>query len=239
MHYLPFLSTLVTFAFAVAVFTRYHRRRGPHLLLWSIGLLFYGIGTLAEVLLGFNFSGLMLKLWYLGGAMLTAAWLGQGTIHLLVRKRGVALTMTLVLAAVSLLAAVLVLGAPLTPAAASYNITQPISSQYKDILTRGGLTILLTILLNIYGTLTLVGGAVYSAILFWRKRVLFHRMIGNVLIALGAMAPAMAGSFVKLGLPDLLYLSELIGVVLMYSGFIRATTTAAVEVAPAAAASGD
>jgi hypothetical protein len=235
MHYIPFLSTLVTFAFAASVFMRYLKRRGTHLLLWTIGLVFYGFGTLAEVILGFTFSGLVLKLWYLSGAMLTAAWLGQGTVHLLVRKRGVAPALTGVLAAISLLAAILILSAPLTPAAASYNVAQPISSQYKDILTRGGLTILLTILLNIYGTLTLVGGAIYSAVIFWRKRVLFHRMIGNVLIAVGALVPAMAGSFVKLGLPDLLYLSELIGVVVMYAGFLRATALPAAEAAPAAA----
>ena len=105
MHYLPFLSTLVTFAFAAAVFRRYLIKRGPHLLLWSIGLVCFGIGTLSEVILGLTFSGLVLKLWYLSGAMLTAAWLGQGTIHLLVRKRGVALTLTGILTAVSLLAA--------------------------------------------------------------------------------------------------------------------------------------
>jgi hypothetical protein len=232
MHYLPFISTLVTFAFAVAVFARYLKRRGPHLLLWTIGLLFYGIGTLSEVMLGFAFSSLMLKLWYLSGAMLTAAWLGQGSLHLLVRKPGVAWTLTGILAAVSLLAAVLVLSAPLTSAAASYNVTQAISSQYKDILTRGGLMVALTILLNIYGTLTLVGGAIYSAIIFWRKRVLFNRMIGNILIAVGGIAPAMAGSFVKMGLVDGLYLSELIGVILMYIGFVQSTTVPAKETVP-------
>jgi hypothetical protein len=235
MHYLPFLSTLVTFAFAAAVFRRYLLKHGLHLLVWSIGLLFFGIGTLSEVILGFTFSTLMLKLWYLSGAMLTAAWLGQGTIHLLVRKRGIAWTLTGVLTAVSLLAAALVLLAPLTPVAAAYNVTLAISSQYKDILTRSGLTIALTILLNIYGTLTLVGGAIYSAFIFWRKHVLLNRMIGNVLIAIGALAPAMAGSFVKMGLVDALYLSELIGVVLMYIGFIQATTVPARETAPAAA----
>jgi hypothetical protein len=235
MHVLPFISTLVTLAFTAAVFRRYLVKHGPHLLIWCIGLLFYCIGTLAEVILGFSFSGLMLKLWYLSGAMLTAAWLGQGTVHLLVRRRGVALSLTGVLIAVSLLAAGLVLLAPLTPAAASYNVTQAISSQYKTILTRSGLTIALTILLNIYGTLTLIGGAIYSAVIFWRKHVLLNRMIGNILIAVGAMAPAMAGSFVKMGLVDGLYLSELIGVVIMYIGFIQATTVAVQETAPAAA----
>jgi hypothetical protein len=235
MHYLPFLSTLVTFAFAAAVFIRYLRRRGPHLLMWTLGLLFYGLGTLAEVWLAFSFSGLVLKLWYLGGAMLTAAWLGQGSVHLLIRRRGVAWTLTGILAAVSVLVAVLVLSAPLTAAASGYNVTQAISSQYKDILSRSGLIIAFTILLNIYGTLTLVGGAIYSAIIFFRKRVLVNRMIGNVLIAVGALAPAMAGSFVNLGLVDGLYLSELVGVVLMYIGFIQATTVPARETASAAA----
>jgi hypothetical protein len=235
MHYLPFLSTLVTFAFAAAVFIRYLRRRGPHLLIWTIGLVFFGLGTLSEVLLAFSFSGLVLKLWYLSGAMLTAAWLGQGTVHLLIRKRGVAWTLTGILVAVSLLAAALILSAPLTPAASSYNVTQAISSQYKDILTRAGLTIALTIFLNIYGTLTLVGGAIYSAVIFFRKHVLVNRMIGNVLIAVGAIAPAMAGSFVKLGLVDGLYLSELVGVILMYIGFVQSTTVPVRQSEPAAA----
>ena len=195
MHYIPILSTLVTFAFAVAVFRRYLLRHGPHLLLWTIGLLWYGIGTLSEVILGLTFQGLVLKLWYLCGAMLTAAWLGQGTIHLLVRRRGLAWTLTGILSGVSVVAIILVLSAPLTAAASTYQVAQPISSQYQNILTRGGLTIALTILLNIYGTLTLVGGAIYSAYLFWRKHVLFNRMIGNILIAAGALAPAMGAPF--------------------------------------------
>jgi hypothetical protein len=235
MHYLPFLSTLVTFAFAAAVFIRYLRRRGPHLLMWTIGLLFFGLGTLAEVLLAFSFNGLVLKLWYLSGAMLTAAWLGQGSVHLLIRKRGAAWILTGILGVISVLAAALVMRALLTPAASSFNVAEAISSQYKDILTRGGATIVLTILLNIYGTLTLVGGAIYSAIIFLRKHVLVNRMIGNGLIAIGAMAPAMAGSFVKMGLVDALYLSELIGVVLMYIGFLQATTVPVREAAPAPA----
>jgi hypothetical protein len=235
MHSLPFLSTLVTFVFVGAVFARFLKRNGPHLLLWTLGLLFYGIGTLAEVIMGFTFSDLMLKLWYLSGAMLTAAWLGQGTLHLLVRKRGVAWILTGILAGVSVLAIFLVLSTRLTPATASYNVAMAISTQYKDILTRSSLTIALTIMLNIYGTLTLVGGAIYSAFIFWRKKVLFHRMVGNILISAGALAPAMAGSFVKMGWVDALTLSELIGVVLMYIGFIQATRVPAREAVPAAA----
>jgi hypothetical protein len=229
MHYLPIFSTVISFAFAIAVFNRFRVRHGAHLLLWSIGLLLYGIGTLTEVISLFTFSPVALRLWYLSGAMLTAAWLGQGTINLLVRRRGIAPTLNIILAVVSVAAVVLVFLAPITSAAATFNTAEPLSAQYKDILTRSGVMIFLTILLNTYGTFTLVGGAIYSAYIFWRKHVLFNRMIGNILIAAGAILPAIGGSFIKMGLPDYLYLSEFLGAILMYIGFLQATIPVAVK----------
>lgn len=222
MNYLPYLSTVVTFAFTVAVYNRYRQRGGVHLLLWAVGLFFYGLGTLSEVILGLTFNVAVLKIWYLTGAMLTAAWLGMGTVHLLIRKGNAATLLTWVLTAVSVLAAILVFAA--SAMSSSYNVALPVSEQYKDILTRSGMTILLTILLNIYGTLTLVGGAIYSAFLFWRKKILANRMFGNILIAAGALSPAMGGTFLRAGLTDFLYLSELIGAILMFIGFFMATS---------------
>ena len=225
MNFLPFLSTLVTFGFAAAVFRRYLLRRGPHLLMWTIGLLLYGLGTLSEVLLSLSFSAATLKLWYLCGAVLTAAWLGQGTVHLMVRKNRIAWLLTSALGLVSLAALILVALAPITAAAASYQTAIPVSTQYKDILIRSGAITALTILMNIYGTITMVGGAIYSAYLFWRKQVLLPRVVGNILIAAGALFPAMAGSFVKAGLVDALYISELLGAILMFIGFLNATSS--------------
>jgi hypothetical protein len=151
--------------------------------------------------------------------------LGQGTIFWLVRKRGLADALMVGLLAVSVLAVLLVLLASITPAAASFDVAQPVSIQYKDIMERSGLTIFLTILLNIYGSIALIGGAVYSAFLFYRKQVLSNRMWGNILIAAGALMPAMGGSFLKAGLPDWLYLSEFLGVIVMYVGFVQATAS--------------
>jgi hypothetical protein len=101
-----------------------------------------------------------------------------------------------------------------------------VSTQYKEILTRTAPVIVLTILLNLYGTIGLVGGALYSAFLFWRKKVLINRLLGNILIAAGALMPAMAGTLIQAGLADWLYVSEFFGVVLMYLGFLQATVPA-------------
>lgn len=221
LHVLPFVSTAITVAFAGAVLSRYFQGRRPHSLMWGIGLLLYAAGTFAEAYLALGWSDFLLRVWYLSGAMLTAAWLGQGTIYLLVRRPGVAHALTAVLAIVSLAAIGAVFTAPVN--AAAFHAGIPISTAYKDIMTRSGLMKLLTILLNIYGTITLVGGAIYSAYLFWRKSVLPNRVIGNVFIAAGALMPAAGGTFIKLGLGDWLYLSELLGAAIMFLGFWLAT----------------
>jgi len=45
---LPFASFVTSFVFAAFVFRRYLTRKGPHLLLWAIGMVFYGTGSFAE-----------------------------------------------------------------------------------------------------------------------------------------------------------------------------------------------
>ena len=42
---------------------------------------------------------------------------------------------------------------------------------------------ILTPKFNVCGTLALVGGAIYSAVIFWRKRIFKHRFVANILIA--------------------------------------------------------
>ena len=221
VHILPFFSTAITFVFAALVLWRYWQGRRKHSLLWGAGLVLYGLGTLAEAYLALAWSPFVLRLWYLCGAMLTAAWLGQGTVYLLVRKPGVADRLAALLLLASLAAAVLVFTAPVD--AASFQAGPPISSQYRELLARNTSMVVFTILLNIYGTFTLIGGTLWSAWLFARKRVLRNRMFGNVLIAAGALFPAGAGTFIRLGLGDWLYASELAGAILMFAGFWLAT----------------
>jgi len=215
--WLPYLTSLIVFVFAALVFRRYVSRRGIHLLIWGLGLILYGIASFcAAYYTALGWNSLIYRLWYLCGAILSAAWLGQGTVYLLARRRW-ADALMVILGLGSLYGLIRVFGAQLDP---SLLTGGKLSS---DAITSGGVRIL-TPFFNIYGTVTLVGGAAYSAWIFWRKRVLPHRVIGNVLIAVGAMAPALGGSLSRLGLGSYLYLSELIGAVLMFIGFVRATS---------------
>ena len=220
-RWLPFTSTIVAVSFAVVVLMRYYHRRGFHLLFWGLGLILYAMGTFAEFYSTYRWSALVFRMWYIGGALLTAAWLGQGTVYLLVRRSNVAHRWAAGLIIASALAVVVMFGTRLDGTAFSAGVD--LSAQYKQILPEGALVRRLTPLFNVYGTLWLVGGAAYSAWLFWRKRVLLHRVIGNVLIATGALAPAIGGGLSRLGASEFLYISELLGAVLMFIGFLRAT----------------
>jgi len=85
---LPFLSSLLSFAFAALVGDQWLRRRQPYQLVWTIGLLWYGISAGTEFLGSvFGWSEPLYRAWYLFGAFGVAAYLGLGTIYLLNRTR--------------------------------------------------------------------------------------------------------------------------------------------------------
>ncbi len=220
--FLPFLSSLISFVFAYFVFKRYVSRRGPHLLLWGVGMIFYGIGGFCEGYYGaFGWNPLVYRLWYLFGAILVAAWLGQGTVYLLAKRKWAHGLMALLFVG-SLYGAYKVFSAVLDPNLLTASLHTGSELSGHAIVTDGVRA--LTPIFNLYGTVTLVGGAIYSAWIFFRKRVLLHRTVGNILIAVGAIAPAFGGAFSRMGIPAALYIGELLGAVLMFIGFHRATT---------------
>lgn len=219
---IPLLSCIISFVFAFFVFKRYVERKGAYLLLWGIGMLFYGIGGFCEFYFGtYGWNALVFRLWYLFGAILVAAWLGQGTVYLLAKPK-LANALMIILLVGSMYATYKVFTAQLDPSLMTGSGHTGSELSGHAIVT-GGVRVL-TPFFNLYGTLTLVGGAVYSAYIFWRKRVLLHRAIGNILIAVGALLPAFGGLFSRMQIPGALYIGELLGVILIFLGYLRATT---------------
>lgn len=234
---LPFFSCVISFIFAFVILMRYAMRRKPHQLLWGIGMIFYGIGGFCEAYYGVSgWNPLIYRLWYLFGAVLVAAWLGQGTVYLLARRK-LANILMIILAVGSLFAVYQVFRAQLDPSLMTTSLHTGSEMSGQAIVTPGVRT--LTPFFNLYGTLTLVGGAAYSAWIFWRKRVLLHRAIGNLLIAVGAILPAFGGTFSRLGISGTLYISELLGAVLIFIGYLRSVTPMAGEPSVAAEADDD
>ena len=245
---LPFISTLVMLWFTVDVFQRYAVRRNPAFLFWGIGLAMFGAGSFAEAYLSLSWNKWVFFIWYLFGAALNAAWLGHGTLNLLVRKKWIHVVTGLLVVG-SLFAGYLMLQAMPKLDESAFTTSKPVSEQYgtkaldagetspvgaqtftttyrgeevtavRGLLPLGTPVRLTTPFFNIYGLFTLVGGAIYSAYLFWRKRVMPNRVIANVLIAAGALSIGFASTLTRLGYGQLLYLGELLAAILMFIGF--------------------
>ena len=214
MAYIPLITCIVSFIFAVTVLDQYFARRKPYQLLWAVGLFMYCISTFTEF--WWNVIGhvdIMYRLWYLIGAVLVAAYLGQGTLYLLMRRRTAHIIMAL-LGAATVYATIRVL-----------TVNIDISGLTK--LTGIGIMptdvrAIITPITNAFGTFALVGGAIYSAFIFWRKRILPHRVTANILIALGATLPAIGGIHISVaGNLNLFFILELAGVIIMFIGFLR------------------
>ena len=245
---LPFISTLVMLWFTVDVFQRYAVRRNPAFLFWGIGLAMFGAGSFAEAYLSLSWNKWVFFIWYLFGAALNATWLGHGTLNLLVRKKWIHVVTGLLVVG-SLFAGYLMLQAMPKLDESAFTTSKPVSEQYgtkaldagetspvgaqtftttyrgeevtavRGLLPLGTPVRLTTPFFNIYGLFTLVGGAIYSAYLFWRKRVMPNRVIANVLIAAGALSIGFASTLTRLGYGQLLYLGELLAAILMFIGF--------------------
>jgi hypothetical protein len=265
---LPFFSTAIMVGFTVWVLQRYAVRRQAQFLFWGVGLAMFAAGSFAEAFLALAWNQWVFFIWYLFGAALNAAWIGHGTLNLLFRKPWVKVV-TAVLVIGSLFAGFLMLRAMPTLNTAFFTTSKPISEQYgtkvvkpgevppagtqtvtitykgqevtviPGLLPLGSPVRLMTPFFNIYGLLTLVGGAIYSAYLFWRKRVLPNRVIGNVLIAAGALSIGSASALTRFGYGELLYVGELLSAILMFAGFRMAARPQPQEVPQAVGAPAD
>jgi hypothetical protein len=85
---LPTLTSLLAFLFAVMLLDQWRERRQGFQAVWCLGMLWFAIGAGAEAIAAANgWSEPIYRVWYLTGAVWTAAWLGLGTAFLLARTR--------------------------------------------------------------------------------------------------------------------------------------------------------
>lgn len=213
VHFIPIVTTLVAIVFAIVVFRRYAARRsGPHLAWWGAGIALYGVGTATEAFVTlFGWNPFVFRAWYVAGALLGGAPLAQGTVYLLLSRK-VANRLTAVLVPVVAVAAVLVFASPLDTSLAEPHRLHGGVLEWSWVRA-------FSPFINTYAFVFLVGGAVLSAVRYARAPATRHRFVGNVFIAVGALLPGIGGMATRMGHVEVLYVTELVGLVLIWSGY--------------------
>lgn len=214
VHYLPIVTTIVALAFSVVLWQRWQQRKqATYLAWWTFGVFMYGLGTFAESITTiFGWQESVFRLWYISGALLGGFPLAQGTIYLLFTGKWRKITSIVILTLVAI--------------AAFFVLITPINYSAVETFRLSGSVMawswvrLFSPFVNLYAFIFLVGGAGWSAWLYWRhSHELGTRVLGNIAIAFGGLLPGIGGSFARLGQVEVLYVTELIGLILIWLGY--------------------
>lgn len=211
--HLPAITTVFAAFFCWQLFSRYRQKGGgKHLLWWGIGMATYGIGTFTEATTTImGWKPVVFRLWYISGAFLGGYPLAQGSIYLLMRRK-FADRSAIVMTTFILVASLIVLVVPL-------DVSKAESHRLSGDVIEWQWVRLISPFINIYSLIFLVGGAIVSALRFKRVPELRNRYLGNILIALGALLPGIGGTMTRAGYVEALYITELVGLLLIYWGY--------------------
>jgi len=210
---IPILTTVLSGIFFVILYKHWIYKGNPsYLFWWTLGVLCYGLGTLTESIVGiFGWSEPVFKAWYVLGALLGGFPLAQGSVYLIFSKR-VANALMITVVSIIIIASALVFMSPV-----DYSLVEPTRLTGHVLIWKK--VRLITPFINIYAFIFLVGGAAYSAYRYSKDPRFKSRFLGNVFIAVGGLLPGIGGSFTKFGYTEVLYVTELLGIILIYMGY--------------------
>jgi hypothetical protein len=222
MIFYPLVATLISAAFAITLWVQYRAKPRPYLLAWSVALGVYAVAALTEVIgAAAGWSPILYRLYYFFGGITVVGILALGSVYLLAPRFGrTALAALLTLAGIGLVG---ILGASLQIGLLD---THQVPSADVIKLQHGVFNvaaILMAAILNIVGSVILIGGAVWSFFSMLLRGAPPSRLVGNILIAGGAFVVAGASTLFRLfHVYDLFYVGQAVGVLVMFGGFLAA-----------------
>ena len=227
-------ATLVALAFALSTFERWLERRRRHELAWAVSLAMFAAGSGAlwyGAAAGWDEA--TFRLFYLFGAVLNVPFLALGTVYLLGgTRRGDRWAVVVTLG--SAFAAGVLAVAPLRGSVPAHRLPQG-----SDVF--GALPRILAAVASGAGATVVLAGAAWSAWRFWRERGAApsdrptgRLVAANVLIAAGTLVLGAGGLFNSvLDEMEAFAVTLLVGIALLFAGFLVATTARSSRPAPA------
>ncbi len=217
----PLATGLIGFVYVGLLAAQWWRRRRPHQLAWATGFLIYAVAALMEAYS--EFTGAWdptIYRFYIVFAASMVGFLGLGTLYLITRTRTIG---NLYLGFVLVCLVVFLYGV-FTTDLVTENLVAGITVGGTALGPGGSFPRVMSLPLNITGTLLLLGGSAWSVIRFWPKKEYRYRSWANVLIIIGTLIIAGAGSRARAGETAGLYPAEMVASAVLLAGFLMAGT---------------
>lgn len=208
----PVISAVLAALCAIVIGRDALRRPRPDKQAWFIAFVMFALaaGTDAygrEV----GWSEALARLYYMTGPALVVAFLAIGELYLLFPNRmgrfapGAAILLTATWITT-------VLSAPID--------STLLASEGWEAIDRSGALRVMSIAINVIGTLIIVGGLLWSVWRFQRTGSHRNRMIGCLLIVVGTLTVAMGGTLTRFGQYEYLYIAMSAGIALIFGGVV-------------------
>ncbi len=224
IYFIPIATFFLSLVFSFILYKHYRSKpEATYILWWLIGVLTYGAGTFTEsfnTLFGWNETNF--RWWYITGALLGGAPLAQGSVYLLLNKK-IAHILSGILIVAVVLSSIFVLQSPI-----NFSLVEP--ERMSGKVFEWQWVRAFSPFINLYAVAFLVGGAIISAVKYFKKTGTSTRFWGNVLIALGAILPGIGGSFTRLGYVEVLYVTEFLGLTLIIIAYFKMKSEPTVSV---------
>ena len=215
----PFIVAIVSLAFSGVVLAQWATRRRPQQLVWGAALLLAAAASFAFVGVLVTDSTLLFRIYYAGGALLMAAYLGMGSLYLVLPRRVADLVLA-ALVVVSVVGVVLILVAPVDDAALRL---LPRNGGAGANVLKPGAWLLPLILLNVFGAGAVILVALYSAYKVLQRQAPVRFAAANVTIVVGTAIISGAGSAARLGAPNAFWVLMALGWIVIFAGFLLTT----------------
>jgi len=217
----PLITAVLGFVYVGLLVNQYVKRRKMHQLMWAIGFLFYAVAAVMEFWSEYShvWDPTVYRVYIVLAASLVG-FLGNGTLYLVSKKRlwgDLYLGFNLVMLAIFLYGT-------FTVNLLMDKLVPGIVVGGQALGASGTFPRLMSLPFNIPGSLLLLGGAVLSIIKFWPKKAFRYRVWANVLIIIGTLMIAAAGSMARFGASGGLYVGEMVASAILLWGFMMAST---------------
>lgn len=217
----PAMTAALGFVYVALLIAQWLKRRKPHQLMWAVGFLFYAIAAVFEAVSEYSggWNETVYRIYIVLAASLVG-FLGNGTLYLIVKKRiwgDAYLAVNLALLAVFLYGT-------FTTQLVTENLVAGITVGGAALGAGGSFPRIMSLPFNIPGSLLLLGGSAWSVFRFWPKKEYRYRAWANVLIFLGTLLIAGAGSMARAGTTAGLYPAEMVASAILLAGFLMAGT---------------
>jgi hypothetical protein len=217
----PLATAILGFVYVGLLVVQYAKRRKMHQLMWAIGFLFYAVAAVMEFWseLTVHWDPTVYRFYIVLAASLVG-FLGNGTLYLVSKKR----LWGDIYLGFNLVCLTIFLYGTLTANLLTDKLVAGIVVGGQALGASGTFPRIMSLPFNIPGSLFLLGGSVLSIIKFWPKKAYRYRVWANVLIIIGTLMIAGAGSMARLGASGGLYAGEMVASAILLWGFLMAST---------------